>query len=61
MKKYTIMGIGTYSVNTGEIIEAKNANEAVEKAKGSSPMLCHHCAHEVELHDIYEYQAEEEQ
>lgn len=57
MKKFKVYGLMTASVLIGEY-EAENADAAIELADldGSanwSPLLCHHCANEVELGEVY--------
>jgi len=58
MKKYRVYGIGTYSIS--EIVEASSPKEAEDKCKLHAPMICHACADEVEISDIYELQVQEE-
>ncbi len=63
MKKYAVYGYITAITKVGEY-EAENADEALEKAEHDDqanwyPSLCHHCATEIELGDIYINEAQE--
>ena len=56
MAKYRVAGIISASVELG-VYEADSPEEAEEMADDSdnwNPSLCHHCAHEVDLGDVYE-------
>ena len=57
MKKFRVVGILSASVDLG-VYEAESEKEAIELAyssdtANSNPTLCHKCAHEVEIGDIY--------
>lgn len=59
--KYSVYGIMTASKFVGEY-EANSEEEAKEKAQETGDChvsLCWQCSHEVDVGDIYEYQAEE--
>jgi len=61
MKKFRVIGIIGASVNLG-VFEAETKEEAKEMSYDSdkhSPDLCHHCADQVDLGDIYMYDIEE--
>ncbi len=63
MKKYRVYGIMTASVLIGEY-EAESEEEALDMADEDreanwNPTLCHRCADEVELGDVYDTQVEE--
>ena len=63
MKKYIVYGVMTASVILGEY-EAKNKEDAIKQAESNNsanwmPSLCHQCAREVELGDVYETQVNE--
>jgi len=65
MPKFRIYGIMTASKVLGEI-DAGSKEEALLKADADDEIggngfaaLCHQCAGEIDLGDIYEYQAEE--
>ena len=61
--KYKVYGIMTASTVIGTY-EAQTEEEATEKAENDpdgnyDPSLCHQCAHEVELGEIYKTEADE--
>ena len=61
MAKFRVYGIATASKFLG-VYEAENADEARAKAQDDGEYyisLCHQCAHEVEVGDIYEEHVEE--
>lgn len=60
MKKYGVWGIIGASVYLGDF-EAESEEEAIEKAgeTGCAPTICYQCAREVDLGDIYDYEADE--
>ncbi len=63
MGLYKVYGIMTASSEVGEY-EANGIADAIAKANDDpnadwSKQLCHHCAGEVELGDVYELQASE--
>lgn len=64
MKKYSVYGMVSGSVFLGEY-EADTEEEAIDMANDNpeanwSPSLCHHCANEVDLGDIYDAEANEQ-
>ncbi len=64
MKKYRVIGLIGASADLG-VYEAEDEEGAIEKAMDSDkgrycPTLCHQCAREIEISDIYEYEAYKE-
>ena len=51
MAKYLVFGL--VSATVSEEVEAASPEEAVENAV-LLPSICHQCAHEIELDDVYE-------
>ncbi len=63
MKKFTVFGLITASTIVGTY-EAETEEKAIEKAMDDENgnhyvSICHQCSREVELGDIYEYEAEQ--
>lgn len=60
-KKYRVYGIATASKFLGEF-EADSAEEAAQMAQEHGEYhigMCHQCAHQVDIGDIYEERVEE--
>lgn len=63
MAKYRVYSLMTAAVLAGEY-EADSKEEAINMAENDSnavtyAFLCHQCSHEVEIGDVYEFEAEE--
>ena len=59
-KEYSIYGIIGASKYLGKV-KAKDKEEAIEKGMelDSHVSLCHHCSSEIDIGDVYEYEANE--
>lgn len=53
MPNYTVLGIASATVSAK--VEADNPEEAIDKADLPSTGLCHQCAKDVEVGDVYEF------
>jgi len=63
MARYQVTGLIAASVYLGEY-EAASEDEAIKKAEldpdaNWNPSLCWHCAHEIDIGDVYETVADE--
>ena len=63
MKKYRVYGLVSATVDLGEY-EAESAEEAEKMAEdnddaGWYPSICHQCANEIDVGDVYEVHVEE--
>ena len=61
MPKFIVYGTGTYSLPAVQI-EASSQDEAEDiywDNHADSPILCHHCAQDVEIHDVTQVIVEE--
>ena len=62
MPKFTVYGIGTYSLPS-VVIEATSSDEAEEifwNDYCDTPILCHHCARYVDISDVTDVQVDAE-
>lgn len=61
MPRYDISGVIAADRHLGEV-EAASAQEAIARAwdelECSAPPLCHHCAHQLNLGDVYKLVAQ---
>lgn len=63
MKKYRVYGLVSATVDLGEY-EAESKEDAEKMAEENtdvdwSPTLCHHCANDLDVGDVYEVHVEE--
>jgi hypothetical protein len=61
MKKFRVYGILSAATTQEVIVEAEDKDAAIDigSPQIDSPHLCHQCSHEIDMGDIYEFQAAE--